>query len=338
MSKGLGDFAFLGSSGTKKAPQELEEKEKDRIHTLCGIGFVSFGSLLNIILFCKDLSGEHDHTFYLYILALSLNVTLLFIVLISSISYFYPNNEDQIDEKEIKADSNILSLSIGADLIELANPEKNGQLIPNIGLLRQSLYEKLGYKLPPVRTTDNLANEPNEYKIIIRGNVITSSKIYPDSYLILKSDWDKTFSSVLPPEFIESLEPVSKERAYWLKANYVEKLIENESWNYPCLTALQVIIYHLREIVIENIDKLFAKADLRKILDQVKCTDSILVNNILNVLPVESLRKILINLIRAKISIKDIYYILENLEDLAAETTDPELLAEKLKLLLKIAV
>ena len=190
-----------------------------------------------------------------------------------------------------------------------------------------------GYVLPRVRTLDNKASESNEYKIVIRGNTVSSSTVYPDRYMILKSHWDRTFDGP-PPEFIEGIEPTLKEKAYWLKADYLNKLVEDKSWTEPYLTAVQAITYHLMETVIANIEDLFTKADLRRVLDQVRETDSVLVDNVLNVLSISTLRKVLINLIREKVSIKDIHYILENLEDLATETNDPDLLSEKLRILL----
>ncbi len=226
-----------------------------------------------------------------------------------------------------------LSIYVGKDLIELADPEKGGQLVPDIGLLRQHITSTYGYILPPVRILDSKFNEPNEYNIVIRGNAVSRSTVYPDRYMILQSHWDKTFDK-LPDEFIEGFEPVVKEKAYWLKTDYLNQLVEDKSWTRPYLTAVQAITYHLMETVSANIEELFTKADLLRVLDQVRETDSVLVDNVLNVLSISTLRKVLINLIREKVSVKDINYILENLEDLATETTDADLLSEKLRILL----
>ncbi len=226
-----------------------------------------------------------------------------------------------------------LSIHLGANVIELADPAQGGQLISDISLLRQHMTLVYGYILPPVRIADNKDNEPYQYNIVVRGNTVSSSEVYPTRYMILKSHWDRTFDGP-PPNAVNGIEPTLKEEAYWLHPDYMEKLVEDKSWSYPYLTDIQAITYHLMETVIANIEELFTKADLRRVLDQVRETDSVLVDNVLNVLSISTLRKVLINLIREKVSIKDIHYILENLEDLATETNDPDLLSEKLRILL----
>ncbi len=227
-----------------------------------------------------------------------------------------------------------LSIHVGKYLVELADPEKGGQLVPDIGLLRQHMTLIYGYILPPVRIAENKDNELNEYKIVIRGNAVSTSTVYPTRYMILKSHWDKTFDKP-PDEFVQGIEPTLKEKAYWLKTDYLNKLIEDKSWTWPYLTAVQAITYHLMETVIANIEQLFTKVDLCRVLDQVRSMNPALVDNLIpHVLNIGILRKVLINLIREKVSIKDIHYILENLEDLATETTNADLLSERLRVLL----
>jgi flagellar biosynthesis protein FlhA len=336
---------------SKPSDEELKEKRQDKIYALSLAGAVSFACILNIILLFKGLNHQ---VFYFTILALILNVALLFFVFIMIYTAYF--NKDKIDKhngeetkEELKEEAkpptspdqmygllgvDALSIHVGKDLVELADPEKGGRLIEDLGLLRQHMTLIYGYILPPVRITDNKDNEPNEYKIVIRGNAVSSSEVYPDRYIILKSHWDKTFDKP-PTEFIEVLEPTLKEKAYWLKADYLNKLVEDKSWTEPCLTAVQAITYHLMETVIANIEQLFTKVDLCRVLDQVRSMNPALVDNLIpHVLNIGILRKVLINLIREKVSIKDIHYILENLEDLATETTNADLLSEKLRILL----
>jgi type III secretory pathway component EscV len=347
---------------SKPSDEELKEKRQGEIYFLSFVGALSFSCILNIILLLKGLNHQ---VFYFTLLALILNIALLFFVFTMIYTAYFNKNEksnpetnkpleseeefvlDSIEDKpkeEVKPPTSpdqmygllgvdALSIHVGKDLIDLADPEKGGQLVPDIGLLRQHMTLIYGYILPPVRIADNRANGPYQYNIVVRGNTVSSSEVYPNRYMILKSHWDRTFDGP-PPEFIEGIEPTLKEKAYWLKADYLNKLVEDKSWTEPYLTAVQAITYHLMETVIANIEDLFTKADLRRVLDQVRETDSVLVDNVLNVLSISTLRKVLINLIREKVSIKDIHYILENLEDLATETTNADLLSEKLRILL----
>ncbi len=228
-----------------------------------------------------------------------------------------------------------LSVHVGSNLIELADPASGGRLIEDIGALRQSMTLNLGYILPPVRICDARCSiGPYEYRIIIRNNVIASSEIYPQRYMILKAHWDKLFSTP-PQNAINGWEPTLKEAAYWLQPDYLEELIKDRKWNRPYLTAVQALTYHLSETVIVHIEDLLSKVDVRRILDQVRQIDPPLVDSVVpNILSIGDLRRILTNLLKEKVSIRDIHYILERLEDFGMTSRDCDLLSEKLRMAL----
>jgi flagellar biosynthesis protein FlhA len=227
-----------------------------------------------------------------------------------------------------------LSVHVGSNLIELADPASGGRLIEEIGTLRQNLTLTMGYILPPVRICDARMVGPYEYRIIVRGNTVASSEVYPQRYMILQSHWDKLFSTP-PQNALNGWEPSLKEPAYWVQPEYLEELIKERKWNRPYLTAVQAITYHLSETAIQHIDDLLSKVDVRKILDQVRQIDPPLVDSVVpNTLSIGDLRKILINLLKEKVSIRDINYILERLEDFGTTIRDADLLSEKIRMCL----
>ncbi|MDJ0624970.1 MAG: flagellar biosynthesis protein FlhA [Candidatus Caenarcaniphilales bacterium] len=227
-----------------------------------------------------------------------------------------------------------LSVHVGSNLIELADPASGGRLIEDIGSLRQHMTLTFGYILPPVRICDARLIGPYEYRIIVRGNTVSSSEVYPQRYLILKSHWDKLFNTP-PPNALNAWEPNLKEAAYWVQPDYLEELIKDRKWNRPYLTPVQAITYHVSETVILHIEELFTKVDVRKIIDQVRQVDPPLVDNVTpNILQITDLRKILINLLKEKVSIRDIHYILERLEDFGQTIRDADLLSEKVRMCL----
>ncbi|HEY9885778.1 MAG TPA: FHIPEP family type III secretion protein, partial [Vampirovibrionales bacterium] len=125
------------------------------------------------------------------------------------------------------------------------------------------------------------------------------------------------------------------EPAYWVQPDFLEGLIKERKWNRPYLTPVQAITYHLSETTIEHIEELFTKVDVRKIVDQVRQVDPPLVDNVIpNLLQISDLRKIMINLLKEKVSIRDIHYILERLEDFGATVRDADLLSEKVRMCL----
>ncbi|MDX1917777.1 MAG: flagellar biosynthesis protein FlhA [Candidatus Caenarcaniphilales bacterium] len=227
-----------------------------------------------------------------------------------------------------------LSVHVGVNLIELADPSCGGRLIDDIGSLRQHLTLNLGYILPPVRICDSRSIAPYEYRIIVRGNPVASAEIYPQRYMILKTHWDK-FSSEPPPNALNGWEPVQKEPTYWVQPEYIENLIRERRWNKPYATAIQALTYHLAETVLMHIDDLFTKVDVRRILDQVRVIDPPLVDNIVpHIISISDLRKILVNLLKERVSIRDIHHVLEKLEDFGMSARDADLLSEKIRMCL----
>ncbi len=225
-----------------------------------------------------------------------------------------------------------LSIHVGTNLIELADPASGGKLIEEIGILRQNLTLTLGYILPPCRIADSRMISPYQYQILVRGSAITGNDLYPQRYMILKNHWDSVFNAP-PPSSLAGFEPVQKEETYWVKADYLDRLIKDRKWIRPYATPIQALTYHLVETVIQNIDELFTKVDVRRVIDQVRAVDQALIDNLIpGMLSISEIRRILVNLLKEKVSIKDIHYIMERLEDLVSSVRDSDLLSEKLRM------
>ncbi len=229
-----------------------------------------------------------------------------------------------------------LAIHVGNNLIPLADPANGGRLIDDVGSLRQHLTLTLGYILPPVRICDSRHVGPYEYRILVRGNVVAGSEIYPQRYMILKSHWEQLYREP-PPNALNGWEPVQKEPAYWVQPELIESLIREGRWNKPYATPIQVITFNLSETVFAQIDEMLTKVDVRRILDKVRSMDPALVDGIVPaIIGVGELRKVLVNLLKEKVSIRDIHYILERIEDINASglTREPDLITEKLRLYL----
>lgn len=228
----------------------------------------------------------------------------------------------------------VLTIYIGENLIPIADIEIGGELIENIGNLRQYLTLTQGFILPTVRICDAKFLKPNEYQILVRGNVVASSLVHIDRYFILKRHWDKSFDTPLK-DAIEGCEPNLKEAAYWIDKTEIDNLVKENKWTQPYETASEAITYHIAETASLYIDQLLTKVEVRKILDQVSHMDPGLVDGIVpTLLTVSEIRKILVNLLREKVSIRDIHFILEKLEDLALEIRTIDVLSERLRILL----
>lgn len=226
----------------------------------------------------------------------------------------------------------VLSIRIGANLIEFADPASGGRMIEEIGHLRQAMTMQYGYILPPCRIEDSRMIGPYQYQIVIRGNPVTIAELYPQKYMILKSHWDNLFDSP-PQNALSGYEPVQKEEAYWVDAPFLDQMIQDGTWNRPYATPIQALTYHLVETVILHIDELFTKVDVRRVIDQVRSVDQALIDNLIpHTVSVSAIKHILVNLLTEKVSIKDIHYIMERLEDLGEQNQDAELLSEKVRM------
>lgn len=221
-----------------------------------------------------------------------------------------------------------LAIWVGSGLLDIADPARNGTLVPEIASLRHQLTLNLGYILPSVRIMDAPSLNPNEYRIVIRDTTVASAEVYADRMLILREDWDNIYSEA-PPTSLPGWEPALQEAAYWVDPEYLEQI----DWDRPAAPAVRVVTAHLAEVVRKNIDDLLEKSDVRKILDQVKQFDAPLVDNLVpGAISLGDLRRVFVNLLKERVSIRDIHYILEKLEDLTVAIKDPDQLSEKLRI------
>jgi flagellar biosynthesis protein FlhA len=223
-----------------------------------------------------------------------------------------------------------LAVWVGSGLLDIADPARNGTLVPEIASLRHQLTLNLGYILPSVRIMDAPSLNPSEYRIVIRDTTVASAEVYSDKMLILREDWDNIYSEP-PPGSLPGWEPALQEAAYWVDPEYLEQI----DWDRPAAPAVRVITAHLAEVVRKNIDDLLEKADVRRIMDQVKQFDSQLIENLVpGAISLGDLRRVFVNLLKERVSIRDIHYILEKLEDLTVAIKDPDQLSEKLRVAL----
>lgn len=220
-----------------------------------------------------------------------------------------------------------LAIWVGSGLLDIADPARNGTMVPEIASLRHQLTLNLGYILPSVRIMDAPSLSANEYRIVIRDTTVASAEVFADKMLILREDWDNIYSEP-PPGSLPGWEPALQEAAYWVDPDYLEQI----DWDRPAAPAVRVVTAHLAEVVRKNIDDLLEKSDVRRVLDQVKQTDSQLVDNLVpGAISLGDLRRVFVNLLKERVSIRDIHYILERLEDLTVSIKDPDLLSEKLR-------
>lgn len=220
----------------------------------------------------------------------------------------------------------VLSLQVGAGLLVIADPDQEGQLLAKIAALRQRVTDELGYILPNIRIMDSSALEANEYVISIRNNVVASGYVYPGKYMVIADQWDSV-KKTIPEDAIVGVDPTYQTQAYWISEEDAKA-----AKNVTAVDATDVLVTHLQECVRKHVDEVMTKTDVLKLMELVRSQDPTLVNDLVPaIISTSDLRKIFVNLIREKVSIKDIIFVFERLCDYARFSKEPDILSERLR-------
>jgi flagellar biosynthesis protein FlhA len=219
-----------------------------------------------------------------------------------------------------------LSIQVGNNLLKIADPEQDGQLIGKIAGLRTRMTDELGFILPNVRIMDSMNLGPYEYLISIRGNPVASGNVYPDKYMILATVLESA-GLAPPPDAVHDKDPTYGADAYWLDPPQIPAQVQNNA-----VDPTDAIIAHLQEVIIKYVDEVMSKMDVLKLMELMKQSDPTVIQELVPaMLSPNDLRKIFVNLIREKVSIKDIQFIFERLSDYARFSKEPDVLSERLR-------
>ena len=219
-----------------------------------------------------------------------------------------------------------LSLQVGGNLLKIADPEQDGQLLGKIAGLRTRLTDELGYILPNIRIMDSNTLEANEYMLSIRGNPVATGRVYPGKFMLLASYY-QAYQPEPPEGVIKDVDPTYNTEAYWLDPNDIPPKLQAQA-----VEATDAVIAHLQEISIKYVDDIMSKMDVLKLMELMKQSDPSVIQELVpGMLTPNDLRKVFVNLTREKVSIKDIQFIFERLSDYARFSREPDVLSERLR-------
>ena len=219
----------------------------------------------------------------------------------------------------------VLCLQVGMGLLSLVDPDQGGELLAHIVAMRQRLTDEYGYIIPNVRIMDSAQLNEYEYQIDIRNNRVSNGFVYPDKYMVIADQWDKV-NDDLPQDSIIGVDQINQLMAYWITPETAKSACE-----LPVVSPTDVIIKHMEKIFLEYVDEILTVTDIKKLISLVEADDSLKIKGLLNKVDYPVIREILCNLIREKISIKDITLIFSRLAYFVQYTTEPDELSEKLR-------
>ena len=227
--------------------------------------------------------------------------------------------EEQPVEELLRVDP--VEIELGYSLISLVDETQGGDVFKRITNVRRQLATELGLILPPVRVRDNLQLEPEEYIVKIRGNEIARNTIHPNMLLAMNpgtAEGDLTG--------IKVTEPVFGLPATWISQAERENA---EILGYTVVESATVLTTHLTELLRRNADKLLTRQDVKHLIDNLKQDYPALVEEVTtDSLATATVQKVLQNLLRDGLPIRDLPIILESLLEYSKVTKNIEVLTE----------
>ncbi|HUL29096.1 MAG TPA: flagellar biosynthesis protein FlhA, partial [Thermodesulfobacteriota bacterium] len=214
-----------------------------------------------------------------------------------------------------------LELEVGYGLVPIVDEEQNGDLLNRIRSIRRQFALEMGFVIPPLRVRDNLQLKPGEYRILIKGSEIARGEMMLGYAMAMSPGEVKRTVDGVPTK-----EPVFQLPALWIPEKKKE---EAHLAGYTVVDVPTIIATHLSEIVRSHADELLGRQDVQKLLDRLMQTYAKAVEELTpNLLPLGGIQKVLQNLLRERISIRDLLTIVETLADYAPMTKDTDILTE----------
>lgn len=214
-----------------------------------------------------------------------------------------------------------MELEIGYSLIPLVDTGQGGDLLERIVMIRRQCALELGLVVPTIRIRDNIQIKPNAYIVKLKGIEIAKGELLLDHYLAMNSG--TVFEEIAG---IETIEPAFGLPALWVTEEQREQAELN---GYTVVDAVSVLATHLTEVIKAHADEILGRQETQDLVDNLKKTNSSLVNEVVpDLLSVGEIQKVLANMLRERISIRDMATIFEVLADYARATKDTEVLTE----------
>ncbi len=228
--------------------------------------------------------------------------------------------DDQGDQITAIRPVDLLELEVGYGLVPLVDAAQQGELLERIRSIRKTFAQKMGFIVPPIHIHDNLQLKPHEYSILIKGAKIGGSNL-TGQYLAMDSG-----AASDEIEGTKTTEPVFGLPAVWIKSAQKEHAQIN---GYTVVDSTTIMATHISEIIKKHAHELVGRQELQQLLDNIAATYPKVVDELVpSLLSLGTVLKVVHNLLKEHVSIRDLRTILEILADYGTITKDPEVLTE----------
>ncbi len=214
-----------------------------------------------------------------------------------------------------------IELEVGYGLIPLVDKQQDGTLLARIRAIRRQFATEMGIIIPPIHIRDNLNLDPAQYRLLIKGVETAQAELMVNHLLAMDPVGEAS-----KIDGIKTIEPAFKLPAYWIPP---EKEEEAKFAGYTVVDNSTVVATHLTEIIRSTAHDLLGRQDVQHLLDNLSETSPKAVEELVpDILSVGIVQKVLQNLLKERVSIRDLLTIVETLGDYAPMGKNPELLTE----------
>lgn len=248
-------------------------------------------------------------------------------------------DSEEVAAEEIRQPENVnsllqvdpIELEFGYGIIPLADVSQGGDLLDRVVMIRRQIAIELGTVVPIIRLRDNIQLNPNQYIIKIKGIQVSEGEILFDHYMAMNPGYVEEEITGIP-----TFEPSFHLPAIWITEGQRERA---ESLGYTVVDPPSIIATHLTEIIRQYISELLTRQDVQSLINNLKETNPSLVEELVpKLLGLGEVQKVLQNLLKEGISIRDLLTIAETLADYAPTTRDTDILTEYVRQSLKRAI
>ena len=247
--------------------------------------------------------------------------------------------EEEAAADEIRQPENVnsllqvdpIELEFGYGIIPLADVNQGGDLLDRVVMIRRQIALELGTIVPIIRLRDNIQLNPNQYIIKIKGIQVSEGEVLFDHYMAMNPGYVEEEITGIP-----TFEPSFHLPAIWITESQRERA---ESMGYTVVDPPSIIATHLTEIIRQHIAELLTRQDVQHLVDNMKESNPSLVDELVpKMLSLGEIQKVLQNLLKEGISIRDLLTVFETLADYAQTTRDTDILTEYVRQSLKRAI
>lgn len=224
-----------------------------------------------------------------------------------------------------------VELEFGYGIIPLADVNQGGDLLDRVVLIRRQIALEFGCVVPTIRLRDNIQLNPNQYVIKIKGIAVSDGEILFDHYMAMNPGYVEEEITGIP-----TFEPSYHLPAIWITEGQRERA---ESYGYTVVDPPSIIATHLTEVIKGHLDELLTRQAVQELINNIQEANQVLVSELIpKLLGIGEVQKVLQNLLREGIAIRDMVTILETLADYAPTTRDTDVLTEYVRQALKRAI